>query len=317
MLTDLLDPKPFRGDALAAGVVTLVPAAALLALQSGDAIPRGVRLGLLVLLWFWVTLLAWRAPIESPRPRRYQSVLFVCSLLLALLALAMLARLTGSGAGLHDPGALAWALGVCGLQAAVLARARNSGVCTLVAAVCLAAALAGLVVHLHGPGAGGTLRWLLAAIAVAYTINAVRLRDRRRRHAVAFTEAGGLALAGLAMTWTGRVLPIPGISDLSPFHLLTAQGRPGWAWSGLLLVAGFGLIAYGGADHERGPVWIGALLLLQFVTLEAAGGLLGWPLVLLVAGVLLLIAALRPTIPAPPEPGSERVPEPPLRFPRP
>lgn len=315
-MRDLLTPKPFRGDALAAGVVTLVPAAALLALQSGDAVPPGVRLGLLGLLWIWVTVLAWRAPVESSQPRRYQSVLFACSLLLALLAFAMLARVSGSGAGLHDPGTLAWVLAACALQAAVLAGARNSGVCTLVAAVALAAALAGFVAHLHGRGAGAGIRWLLVAIAFAYAINAVRLRDRHRRHAVAFTEAGGLALTGVAMTWTGRVLPVPGLSDLSPFHLVATHGPPGWGWSGLLLAAGFGLIAYGGVDHERGPVWIGALLLLQFCTLQAAGGLLGWPLVLLVAGVLLLVAALRPTIEAPPEPGAGHDPAPPLRFPR-
>lgn len=316
MLRDLLTPKPFRGDVLAAGVVTLVPAAGLLALQSGDAIPGGVRLGLLAAVYVWVTVLAWRAPVESGHPRRYQSVLYVCSLLLALFTLAMLARLTGSRTGLHDPGALAWALAACTLQAAVLARARNSGVCTLIAAGGLAAALAGLLAHLHGPGAGQGLRWLLAVLALLYTVNAVRLRDRRRRHAVAFTEAAGLALVGLAMTWTGHVLPIPGLSDLSPFHLVATHGAPGWGWSGLLLAAGFALVAYGGVDHERGPVWIGALLLLQFCTIEAAGGLLGWPLVLLVAGVLLLIAALRPTVAAPPEPGAERDPGPPLRFPR-
>jgi hypothetical protein len=40
------------------------------------------------------------------------------------------------------------------------------------------------------------------------------------------------------------------------------------------------------------------------------GGFGGWPVVLLVAGLALLAIGLRPTTPAPPEPGSDADPPP-------
>jgi hypothetical protein len=81
----------------------------------------------------------------------------------------------------------------------------------------------------------------------------------------------------------------------------------------VLVAVGFGLIAYGAVDRERGPVWLGVAVLAAFVLLASWGNLLWWPLILLVIGVAAIVAGLRPTTAAPPAPDLHR-PEAPRPF---
>lgn len=310
MLGDLLTPKPFRGDVVAAGVVVLVIAAGMFELRATGDVAPAIRAAVIGALWAFVVTLAWRSPVESEEPRPYQSVLWIAALLLAALGLAALAEALGADGWLTGDGTRAWVLAALTAHAMVFSRARGSGVGTLLAAAGIAALLAAFYSWLFfDPGEEPEgLRWLLLAVALAYVLNAVRLRDRMRRHAVAFAEAAGLALVGLAMTWNEVVFPV---------FQETPDATAGPGWTLLLLAGGLGLVGYGGVDRERGPIWIGALVLLHFCALETDGGLLWWPVLLGLVAVLLLVTGLRPSTPAPPSPDAERDPAAPLRFPRP
>jgi hypothetical protein len=59
-------------------------------------------------------------------------------------------------------------------------------------------------------------------------------------------------------------------------------------------------------------VAVGLLNLATFVLAVSlpGGGFAGWPVALLLAGLALLATGLRPTTPAPPEPGSDEDPPP-------
>ncbi|MEI2700837.1 MAG: hypothetical protein V9E83_00345 [Baekduia sp.] len=310
MLRDLLTPKPFRGDVVAAGVVVLLLAAGLFELRAAGDVEPAIRALVLGLLWAFVVTLAWRSPVEGDEPRPYQSVLWIAALLIAALALAVLAEAFGADPLLAGDGSRIWVLALLTAHAMLFSRARGSGVGTLLAAAGTAAVVAALydAVLFHAGDDPRGLRWLLLAIAVLYALNAVRLRDRHRRHAVAFAEAAGLVLVGLAFTWTEVLFPF-----FQPVPDVTA----GAGWTFVLLAGGLGLVGYGGVDRERGPIWIGALVLLHFCALESDGGVLWWPLLLLVAATPLLLAGLRPSTPAPPSPDEDRPVAEPLRIRRP
>lgn len=316
MLKTLLTPKPFRGDVVAAGVTVLVIAAGLFELRVIDTLDPVVRCTLLAVLWAFVLTLAVRSPVEQGGPRAYQSVLYVAALIFALLALAALATALGGDGWLNGAGTRSWVLALMTLHAGLLGRIRNSPVCTLLAAVGFAGVLAVGLLGLTGGDDLRGVRWLLLAVAIGYAVNATRLHTAAPRHAVAFAEASGITLVGLAVTWTGMLLPLPGGGAFPVAGVDTGTAAPAAGWTIVLLAAGLGLVGYGGVGRERGPIWIGALLLLHFCMLELDGGLLWWPLALFALAAALLVAGLRPTTPAPPEPGSD-VPAPePLRFPR-
>lgn len=312
----LLKPQPFRGDVVAAGVTVLVIAAGLFELRVIDTLDPVIRSAVLTVLWAFVLTLAVRSPVEGDRPRAYQSVLYVATLIFALLALAALASALGSDGWLDGAGTRSWVLALMTLHAGLLGWLRNSPVCTLLAAAGFAGVLAvGLLGLTDGDELGG-VRWLLLAVAAGYAINAVRLHTPQPRHAVAFAEASGVTLVGLAVTWTGMLLPLPGGGAFPVDGVDAGSADPAVGWTIVLLAAGLGLVGYGGVQRERGPIWIGALLLLHFCMLELDGGLLWWPLLLFALAAALLVAGLRPTTPAPPEPGADVPAAEPLKFPR-
>jgi hypothetical protein len=83
--------------------------------------------------------------------------------------------------------------------------------------------------------------------------------------------------------------------------------KPGQGWNVFLLVVSLVLIAYSSRGATRGPGYVGALGLAGFIGLTGldlvnrfsghkAGGVVGWPLILLIGGGLLTAAgfALRP-----------------------
>lgn len=317
MLKTLLTPKPFRGDVVAAGVTVLLIAAGLLELRVIGTLDPIARCALLTVLWAFVLTLAIRSPVEHGEPRAYQSVLYVEALIFALLALAAAAAALGSDGWLDGTGTRSWVLAVMTLHAGLLGRLRNSPVCTLLGAVGFAGVLAVLLLGLTDNDQLGGVRWLLLAVGVAYAVNAVRLHTPAPRHAIAFAEAAGMTFVGLATTWTGMLLPLPDGGAFSVPGVATDVPAPGAGWTLVLLLAGLALVGYGGVQRERGPIWIGSLLLLHFCMLELDGGLLWWPLLLFGLAAALLVAGLRPSTPAPPEPGSEQPTAEPLRFPRP
>ena len=145
-----------------------------------------------------------------------------------------------------------------------------------------------------------THRWLLLLCAIALALGAVALRDLRRRDAVSLVDAAGLSILALGVTLavTQFLGVVVGSDDGGG-----AAGPAGWEL--VLLVSGFGLIAYGAIDRERVPAFIGVLVLGVFAIeagIDSEASLLWWPLLLLIAALGLLALGLRPGQTLPPEP---------------
>lgn len=294
-----LRPEPHRGDQVAAGVVVLATLLLLVEVRFADTWGDGARFVVAALGAAFVGAMAVLSPPESDRPRSYQTVLYVTTCLLTLLALAALSTWLGAREVL-SAGAATWVLGLTGALALTFSLARNSAYCTLVAALAFTFMLQAAVQWIFDPGGLATARWIFLLVVLADLLGAVMLRDRRRRHAVMLADAAGLAVLALAFT-LGQDLILPaetgdGIAALP------------WGWALLGFGAGFGLIAYAGADREPGPGYIGVACLIVFAVLVGTRGdatLLGWPLVLAVVAGAFLVLGLRPSHPLPPEPAED------------
>lgn len=298
-----LRPHPHRGDVIAAGAVPLAIAAFLIEIRMRQW-SLGLRFLPVALISGLILTMGWLARLEGDTPRSYHSILLVAGLLPLIVALELLAEVLGA----HRPpgsGAIAWTLGAEAALAAAAARRANSGACTLIAALAGAVAVEAFVNWVFHPHGLGTFRAILLALTLGFTAGAVRLRDRRRRHAVQLINAGGLAAFFLAVTYLATTL----VTAAFPGSALLGQGAAPFGWELYLLAIGFGLVAYAGADREPGPGYIGLAVLLTFAILAGEsvfkrGSLVGWPLFLLVIGAGGIAIGLRPRTPLPPSPDS-------------
>ena len=151
------------------------------------------------------------------------------------------------------------------------------------------------------------LEWLCLVTIVVLALGAVVLRDRHKAHAVALADVAGLtALLLAALVGSDSALNL--ITDSSGSVANVSVAAAGWGWKLVLVAVGFGLVAYGAVDRERGPVWLGVAVLGAFVALAGAGTLLWWPLILLAVGAVAIAAGLRPTTAAPPAPERPEAP---------
>lgn len=192
--------------------------------------------------------------------------------------------------------------------------------------VALIAALAGIVAveafvsWAFRPHGAGTLRAILLVLTLACALGAVRLRDRRRRHAVALVNAAGVCSAAVAGTYllAGFLTVLIASATNGPSPL--GQAAAPFGWKLYLLAIGLGLVAYSGVDHEPAPAYIGVAVLLAFVVLTGGlavngGFLVGRPLFLLVIGAGGLAIGLRPRQALPPPPSTPAPPMPPPTVP--
>jgi hypothetical protein len=279
---------------IAAGAVPLALSAFLIDLRMTQW-SLGTRFVAVAAITGLLLGVAWLAELEYEAPRAYHSVLLLSGLIPLVLVLVLLAELLGSS---RPPGAggITWIFAVEAAVAMAAARRANSAVCTLIAAVAAGVAVEGFVEWVFAPHGGGTFRAILLVLTVAYAVAAVRLRDRRRRHAVALVNAGGLTALVLGATYVFAF----------GYGLLRVSGAP-FGWVLYLLAAGFGLVAYASVDREPGPGYLGTAVLLEFVFLAGVpaperGSLVGWPLFLLVIGAAGVALGLRPRKPLPPPP---------------
>jgi hypothetical protein len=306
-MLDLLRPKPFRGDVVAAGVVVLVTLVWVLQVRFDAAWGDGAHLAYTAAAWAFVVTMAVLAPMEGDSPRAYQSVLYVASFALALGALVRLGELLGSR-GLSAAGTATWVFAALCAQALAFAARRNSAASTLLGALAGGIALLAFVSWAFGEPGAATFRWVLLGLVAIYGLTAVAQRDRHRRHGVALVDAAGLASLAIALTFSTELV------DLSAGAHRTA----GWGWELVIAGAGFGLIAYSSVDREAGPAYLGVANLAAFAVVTSGGvsgagaTLLGWPLVLALGAAVLLAIGLRPTTPAPPPPDADAEPAPPL-----
>ena len=307
MSLDLLRPKPFRGDVVAAGVVVLVTFVWVVEVRFADAWGDAAHLAYAGAAWAFVTAMAALAPMERAAPRAYQSVLYVASFALALAALVNLGGLLGSD-GADSNGTATWLAAALAALALAFATRRNSGACTLLGAVAGGVAVLAFSNWAVGVDRAATFRWILLGLVAVYGFTAVAQRDRHFRHGVALIDAAGLATLAIALTFAPELL----------FGVVDSHRTAAWGWELLVVAIGFGLIAYSSVDREPGPAYLGVLNLVAFTVITSGGvtrngaTLVGWPLVLAVGAVVLLVIGLRPTTPAPPPPDADAPEAPPL-----
>jgi hypothetical protein len=307
----------FRGAQVAAGVVVLTTLALLLEVRMGQWSP-GAHLvcsgGLGVLVW---TLVIGTPPAEG-RPRPWLGALCLSAVALLVVSVGHVVDLLGSS-GFYDAGRgdnpartiTLSALVVCA-AATWCARARAAAACALVAGVAGTVALLEFADWIANPGLT-TARWLLVFAAFVLLVLTLVQRDSTPAHAAQWANAGGLAIAviGLVAAFDSFFASIFSFAG----DARAPQGlQLGTGWELLLLAAGFGLMAYGAIDGQRGPVVVGLLNTALFVAAAALPehDFVGWPIFLLAAGLGLLVIGLRPTTPAPPEPGGDVEPPPPI-----
>jgi hypothetical protein len=294
VVIDRLRPHPHRGDVIAAGAVPLSLAAVVINFRMVQW-PLGVRCAVVSLITGVLLSIAGLAEREHESPRAYHSVLLIAALLPLLLVLILLAEVLGA-ARPPGAGALGWTFALEAAAAAVAARRANSAACTLIGALAGGVAVQALVQWIFNPHGEGTVRAILVVLVLAYSAAATALRDRRRRHSVAFVNSAGLATLVLAASFL-----VAGWGDAN-----TAPGVP-FGWKAFQLVIGSGLVAYGAIDREPGPAYLGLAVLGAFAwfvgaPVAARGSLVGWPLFLLVIGGAAILIGLRPRAALPPSP---------------
>lgn len=304
-----LRPAPYRGDVTAAGAIPLALSTIVIDLRMTQW-SVGARLAVVALIALLILTMGWLTPLDGPAPTQYHSMLLIAGLLPLLLALQLLAEALGSE---RPPGAggQMWTFGVEAAVAGIAARRANSATCTLIAALAGAVAVEALVAWVFQPSGPATARVFLVLLTLAFAGGAVRLRDTRRRHAVALVDAAGLLTLALAVSYLLELIAVVG----APFGSHSA-GAP-FGWKLFIVAMGFGMVAYAGADREPGPAYIGLVLLLAFALLVGiptinGASLIGWPLFLLALGVVGLVIGLRPSTPAPPPPPTAVAPTIPL-----
>jgi hypothetical protein len=306
---DLLRPKPFRGDVVAAGVVVLTTLVGVVAVRFDEAWAAGAHLAYALVAWAFVTALAVLSPMERDDPRAYQSVLYVSSVALFAVVVVRLGEVLGSDGALSSAATTTWAMTALAVYAFAFAFGRNSAACTLIGSITGGIAVIAAVQWIWDPSDARTFRWVLLALMLVYAVAAIGQRDRRLRHGVALIDAAGLAVLAIGLTF---------VSSLIAFNDEEPITGVAWGWELLIMAAGFGLVAYSSVDRQPGPAYLGVLNLVTFTVITSlgvsAGGatLVGWPVALALAAGALLVIGLRPTTPAPPPPDADAPEAPPL-----
>jgi hypothetical protein len=306
---ELLRPPPHRGPLIAAGAVALGVGIALEELRLSDSLGAGVHMVVLLLAGALIYWLGAQAPNEDGEPPAYQSVLLVEGLLLLYAALLTTADVLGADFGPFPAGAFVWTSLLAVGLAVWPAFERNSAICLLLAAAFGTIALLAAWRFAFHAGSQAPYRWLLLVVALACVLGSLALREPAPRHAQQLINAAGLAIAAI-----GIVGLVSGVVTLFTLGVDLPGQLPGF-WEVVLLAAGFGLIAYGALDRAPGPAYLGVLntgLFIAAVASSPQGTLYWWPLTLLVVGVVMLAAGLRPRRPLPPEPRAYRAGEAPL-----
>ena len=298
----LLRPPSHRGPLIAAGATVLTTGVVLQQIRIDDLAAgwQALICGTLAALLLW---LAVGAPLEGGRPPAYQSVLIVCGMVNLVPALLQLALVLGADYETEDfaPGTGVWVALVVALVAGLLAARRNSGIAALIAAVAGAGTLLFAAEWIADPEVK-SFRWLLLLLlAIVFVLVSLVLRGSRPRQSEQLVNAAGLAILGIPVV------------DLFAFFFGIFAGAEGTPlpdfWEGVVVAAGFALLAYAAADRTPGPAYLGVANLAAFGILSSTGAdetLEWWPFLLLAVGGLMLLAGLRPARPLPPEPDGYR-----------
>ncbi len=231
-----------------------------------------------------------------------------------LLLVAALVQLVGAIDSQADPRLnIAWIFGLCAALAVASSLVLRAQFQMLLGGLLAAVAWLAFWDKVLTNPSGDTLRWLLLVLAAIFLGAALVLaRAGRPQASDLITVAGIAAVVAAALSFAaaaGAVISatggIGGSSSLS-----SSVPKPGQGWNLFLLVVSLALIAYESRSPTRGPGYVGTVGLLSFIGLtgldlvnrlngDDAGGVAGWPLLLLVVGGAALVASfvLKPAAP--------------------
>ena len=296
-MLELLRPKPFRGDQVAAGAVMLTVLVLLLNARMAGPWGPPLHLAYTALAAALVLAMAVAAPREVDGPPPWHSALYVTGFILTGAALANLADVLGGDGGAGTFVFVGTALTALG---AWISQERGAATGTLLGAVAAVITTLALLEWVASPDEVTATRYLLLVDAALLVLAALWQRVRAPADGVQLLNAAGLTVLGLALTFAVAIFGTVLFGSLNEGNTPTFDIA--WGWTVVILASGIGLLAAGAADRERGNVLTGIALLLTFVVLASEGNLLGWPILLGAAAAALLVIGLRPSTPQPTEP---------------
>jgi hypothetical protein len=195
---------------------------------------------------------------------------------------------------------LLWTFGISAGVAAATSLALRAPFQMLLAALLALVAWLALWDKVLSNPSGDTVRWLLIVLAAIYLGAALALlRSGRPQASDLVTAAGIAAVFAAALSFAGAA---GAFSDTVGSALSGDAPKPGQGWNIFLLVVSLALIAYESRAPTRGPGYVGAVGLIGFIGLTGAdlvnrlsgdqgGGVVGWPLILLIGGGAALVAS--------------------------
>src|SRR4051794_10730497 len=193
-----------------------------------------------------------------------------------------------------------WTFGVAAAVAVVTSLAMRAPFQMLLGALLALVAWLALWDKVLSNPSGDTVRWLLIVLAVIYLVVAVVLmRDGRPQASDLVTAAGIAAVLAAALSFAGAA---GALNDTVGSSLSGSAPKPSQGWNVFLLVVSLALIAYEARAPTRGPGYVGAVGLIAFIGLtggdlvkrsngDEGGGVVGWPLILLIGGAAALVAS--------------------------
>jgi hypothetical protein len=286
-----LKADPERGSLIAAGAVAMTLTVVILNARFEGEWGVGVHLVYSAAAAALALALALSVAPGAGKPPAWHSTLFVASFVLVFAALTNLADVLG-GSGDLSSGTVFWIGFLLASLMFWLARRYNSGIAALLDALTTVVTVIAFVDWVFDPDGAGTFRWVLLFTAIGAAAYGLMGGDEERHRHVAWVNAAGVALLGIALTY--------GIEGLQGLVGGFGGGvEAGAGWELILLAGGAALIAYTAEFARSGPAYLGVANLLAFVTLAGTASddgpsLIGWPLLLLLGTAALLVVALRP-----------------------
>jgi hypothetical protein len=239
----------------------------------------------------------------------WRAVYLVFGLLLIPLALFQLIDVLGgdTSASLN----VFWVFGLTAALGVVGSRAAGATYMSLLAGIAVIISWTALWDKVVGLDDDlGAYRWLMMLLAGLFVALATMLAGRRdplesKRSAELVTIAGVTAVIAASLSITD----LGGLTG--GFFSFDQAAESSMFWEVVLLAVSVALIGYGSyAGTTRGPTYVGAIGLFFFLLIagldlnseDPEGKILGWPLLLVAAGVAGIAAGMQPERPARPRP---------------